>query len=127
MKQCRPKMMSTLPPQYFLGTVLKPICKRHVAVRKVDGILPASLGSDRVLLREDQAHDFAQPNVLQEELHVHVVRRVLGDMIKFVFYKVFFGNHLNIRVVNVDVDGPSKSHGNRPVPSEQRPPEPGRW
>lgn len=75
---------------------MKPIRKRHVTVCKVKRIISSNLGSDGVLLRKHQTHDFAKLDVVEEKLNVYGVRRVFRRSIGLIVNEVVFGDHLNI-------------------------------
>jgi hypothetical protein len=64
----------------------------------------ATLGCHRVLLREYQTHDFAEFDILQEELNMYGIRRVRAREIAFVLNEIILREHLNIRVIQIDVD-----------------------
>lgn len=90
-------MMSTLLPIDFLGAVLKPVGQSHITMSQVNRIVAAaSLRSDRVVLRENQTHDFAEFDIIQEEMDVYRVERIFGRWICFVLDEVVFGDHLDI-------------------------------
>lgn len=89
---------------------------------EVEGIVLAHFARHRVLLRQYQAHDFAQFDVIEEELHVYWVRGELGRAIELVVDEVIFRDHFDIRIVNVDAARPSKRHGDGTITSEESPP-----
>ena len=91
---------------------------------QVDRVLLAAFLRRGVLLRQHEAYDLAQLHVLQEELHVHRVGRVLAPLVGLVLDEVVLGEHLHVGVVEVDVHRPSQGHGNGPVTGEERPPYP---
>ena len=96
-EESRPEMMSTLLPIDFLGAVLKPVGQSHITMSQVNRIVAAaSLRSDRVVLRENQTHDFAKFDVIQEEMNVYRVQGILRRWVCFVLDKVVFRDHLDI-------------------------------
>lgn len=110
MEKSRPEMMSTLLPVDLFRTVLKPVSQRHVTVGKIDCVVTAALlRTDRVVLREDQAHDFAKLDVVQKEVDVYRVHRILGILVSLVLDEVVFADHLNIRVFDVYTTRATKS------------------
>ena len=111
-------MMSVLLPLYLSWAMLEPVGKSHVAVRQVDRILPASFGGHRVLLREHQAHDLTQSDILKEELDVSMVGGKFGRLVELVFGEVIFRNHFHVRIVGIDVNGSTQGHSNRAVTGE---------
>jgi len=91
---------------------------------KIDCVVTATfLRSDRVVLRKDQTHDLAQFDVVQEEVDVYRVQRILGGLVSLVLDEVFFADHLNIRIFNVDTAGATKSYRYRAIPREEGPPD----
>lgn len=44
-----------------------------------------------------------------------IVRWVLCRLVQFIFDEVIFGNHLDVGVVGIDVDRPTKSYSYRSV------------
>jgi hypothetical protein len=121
-EQSRPEVMSLWFPSYFWRTILKPIRECHVTVRQVKRIVSSHLGGYRVLLRKHKTHDLTEFDIVQEELDVYRIGRVLGWSIGLVVVEVILGDHLDIRVFNVDRHRPSKSNGDGSIACEQRPP-----
>lgn len=83
-------------PPYLWWAVLKPIRKRHVTVCKVKRIISSNLGSDGVLLRKHQTHDFAKLDIVEEELNVYGVGGVFRRSIGLIIDEVVFRHHLDI-------------------------------
>ena len=104
--------------------MLEPIGQGHVAMGQGDGGLASDLRRDRVLLREDEAHDVAQLDVLQEELDVKGIMGIVGRLTVLVLAEIILGDHLDVGVVGVDVDGSTQGNGHGPVPGEEGPPDP---
>lgn len=108
MKERRPEIVTWLLPINFFRAILQPICECHVAVRQVNRILSSCFGSNGVLLGQDQAHDLAQPNVLEEKLDVYIIRRIFCRLIQFIFDEIVLGDHLNIGIIGVDMHRATK-------------------
>jgi len=91
---------------------------------QVDGFDPTGfLRSDCVVLRKYQAHDLAQLDVVEEELHVYRIWWIAHRLISIVLDKIVFSEHLDIRIIDIDANGPAKSHSNRSIAGEERPPD----
>ena len=123
MQQSRPEVMPVRLPLHLWWTILKPICERHIAVREVDCVR-SSLGCNRVLLRQYQAHNFAQLDVVQEELYMDGIWLILRRSIRLIVNEVVRRYHLHIRVFDIDTAWSPKSNSNGPVSREQCPPDP---
>jgi len=123
MQQSSPEVMMGPIPLDFGWAVLQPVGQRHVAVGKVDGIGSAVFGSHRILLGEDEAHDFAQLDVVDEELDMDGVGRVLGALVDLIVDEVVLGDHLHVRVFGVDGDGPAERNRDRSIATIQGPPD----
>jgi hypothetical protein len=104
-------------PLHLWWTILKPVCERHIAVCEVDCVRP-SLGRNRILLRQYETHNFAQLDVVQEELYMDGIWLILRRSIRLVVNEVIRRNHLNIRVFYVDAARTSEGNSDRPVSCE---------
>lgn len=51
------------------------------------------------------------------------VRSKLGRLVILVFDKIVLGNHLNVRIVRIDMDRTAQGNGYRAISSEQSPPD----
>jgi hypothetical protein len=74
------------------------------------------------LLRKHETHDLTELDIVQEELDVYRIGRVLGWSIGLVVDKIIFRNHFDIRVFDVDGNRSSKSNSDRSIAREQGPP-----
>jgi hypothetical protein len=77
-------------------------------VREIDGIGSSILGRNRVLLGQDEAHDLAQLDVVDEEVNMNRVWGIFCRFVRFVFHEVVFGNHLDVGVFWVDCNWPAE-------------------
>jgi hypothetical protein len=117
-------MVPVLLPVNFLRTMLQPICQSHVAMSKIDCVVATtSLRSNRVILREDQSHNLAQLYIVQKELNVDWVHGILGWSLRFVFDKVIFADHVDVRIFNVDATRTTKRDCYGSISREQSPPD----
>lgn len=114
--------MSRLFPIHLLRTVLQPISQSHVTVGKIDRILPSHFQRHGVLLRQDQAHNLAQSDVLKKKLDMDMVRRKLGWNIGFILDEIVLRYHFNIGIVGIDMDWATQCDGYRSITCEQGPP-----
>lgn len=110
-EQRRPKIMPGFLPVHFFRTILEPIRKSHVAVSKINGVLPPGFGCYRVLLGQYQAHDFGQTDILEEKLDMNWIRWILCRLVYLILDKVVLSNHLNVGVIRVDMDWTTERHG----------------
>ena len=124
MQQRRPEVMSCGFPTDLARTVLKPLGQGHVAVVQLDDRLSLRFRRHGVLLREDEPHDVAQLDVLEEKLDVERLGCVFGRLIVLALVEVGLGDHLDVRVVRVDVHGAAEGHGDGAVSREEGPPDP---
>ena len=77
-----------------------------------------------VLLGEHQSHDLAKLHVVEEKLDVYWIRGVFGWAVRtLIIHEVVLRYHLDVGVFDVDADWTTKRNRNRPVTSEQRPPD----
>lgn len=123
MEQTGPEVMPLALPAHLFGAVLKPVRQGHIRMGQVHRIHTSRLGSHGVLLREDQAHNFAEFNVLEEKLDVDGFRGVFGRDIDFILNEVVFGQHAHIRIIHVDADRSSQSDRHGPVARKKGPPD----
>lgn len=63
---------------------------------QVERIVLSSFGCYRVLLREHEAHNLRQLDVVEEELDVNWVGRKLCGSIRLVVDEVVLGTHLHV-------------------------------
>ncbi len=117
MQERRPEMVPLRFPSDFRWTILEPVGECDVAVGKVNGIRPP-LACDRILLRKNKAHNFAELDIVQEELDMYWVRLVLRRSVGLVIQKIFDRDHLDIGVFNVDRARSTKGYSNRSIPCE---------
>ena len=54
---------------------------------------------------------------------MHGIRCVLSRIVNFIFNKVIFGQHPDIRIVRVNTDRPSEGHRYGTITGEQSPPD----
>ena len=104
-------MMSRTFPVDLLWAILQPIRQSHVTVGEIDRFDPGVLlWANGVILREDKANDFAELDVVEEELHVHRIGPVIGRLVGLVFDEVVLCKHLHVRVIDVDGAWSSECH-----------------
>jgi len=115
-------MVPWLLPVHLLWTVLQPVCERHVTMSEVDRVLPSLLGRHRILLGQNQPHDLSQSYILKEELNMDRIGSVSGDMVIFILEEVVFSNHLDVRIISIDVYWTSQCYGHRSISRKQCPP-----
>lgn len=114
-------MMSVRLPFHLGRAVLKPVRKCHVTVREVDRI-GSPLRRNRILLRQYESHNLAKLDIVQEELYMDRVGLILCRSIWLIINKIICGDHLHIRIFDVDAAWSTKSHRNRSISSKQCPP-----
>ena len=100
---------------HVFRTMLEPISQSHIAMGQINGICPLELGGHRVLLRQDQAHDFTKLDVIDEKLHVNGVGRELGRPVRLILKEVVFVNHFDIRVFRINTHRATQGDCNRSV------------
>jgi len=121
-QQGSPKIVVILVIANFLWAMLEPVGQGHVAVGQINSIGSLELGRDRILLGQDQAHDFAQLDVVDEEADMDGVRWELGGSVWLVFNEIVFGDHFDVRVFRIDTDRAAQSDSHRSISGEQGPP-----
>ena len=70
---------------------------------KINGVLAPCFRCHRVLLRQYESHDLAKSHILKKELDVYRVGWIFCRLIHFIFDEVVLGNHLDIRIISVNV------------------------
>lgn len=123
LEESRPVRVSRLLPVHFFGTILQPVGQGHVTRGQIKSIGFSILACGGILLREHEAHNLGELDVVEEELDVDRIGCVIGRAIDFVVVEVVFGHHLDIGIFRVDAAWSSQSHGDRAVSSEQAPPD----
>lgn len=108
-------------PFHLWRAILKPVCKSHVAVRKIDRIWP-SLRCNGVLLRKDETHDLAKFDVVEEEMYVDGLGLILSRSVWLVVNEIIHRDHLHVRIFDVDAAWTTQGHGDGSISREQSPP-----
>jgi hypothetical protein len=116
--------MSLRLPSDLWRAVLEPVGQSHVTVCKVKHIVAPHLRSDGILLRKHKTHDFAEFDVVEEELDVNLIRRVFRWSVDFVVDEVVGADHFNIGILYVNRNWATQRHGDRSISREQCPPDP---
>ena len=100
-------MMARPFPKHFFRTILQPICKCHIAMSEIDSIVSPSHRRHGILLRQDEAHNLGQFDVLQEKLDMQRIGGIQCRLVHLILNKVILTKHLNVGVIRIYADWPS--------------------